>query len=294
MNYPYIIIGLYISLNSYFKDFDKNHFNNPFEISKYSFKPAKKVVLENTKIDSTFLFTSKELKKISFQELDYNAKYKIKYLIVPKGYRISILPSVEKPNSFESIVKTITEEGYFLMNAGMFHANYNSVGLSISEGKLIQAIDSTKTPQNGNFYMYPNGVFAIKNDFSAVLTSTDEFLKTNPKYSELNTATQSGPMLLLNNKIHPLFSPDSKNLNIRNGVGITKNEDLIFAISETEINFYDFASFFKEHVKCTSALYLDGAISEIYYRDKDKVSHTPRVSSGKFGPVFLIKLDQKK
>ena len=212
-------------MNSYFKDFDKKHFNNPFEISKYSFKPAKKVVIENNKIDSTFLFTSKELKKISFQELDYNAKYKIKYLIVPKGYRISLLPSVEKPNSFESIVKTITEEGYFLMNAGMFHPNYNSVGLSISEGKLVQAIDSTKTPQNGNFYMYPNGVFAIKNDFSAILTSTDEFLKTSPKYSEFNTATQSGPMLLLNNKIHPLFSPDSKNLNMFQNSYYTLNEN---------------------------------------------------------------------
>ena len=56
---------------------------------------------------------------------------------------------------------------------------------------------------------------------------------------------------------------NSKNLNIRNGVGILPNGKLIFVMSKQKINFYDFASYFKS-LGCKNALYLDGFISKTY------------------------------
>jgi uncharacterized protein YigE (DUF2233 family) len=52
-------------------------------------------------------------------------------------------------------------------------------------------------------------------------------------------------MLVVDGEINSLFQSGSINLNIRNGVGILPNNDVIFAISNEEINFYDFAKFFK-------------------------------------------------
>jgi uncharacterized protein YigE (DUF2233 family) len=42
------------------------------------------------------------------------------------------------------------------------------------------------------------------------------------------------------------FQKDSKNLNIRNGVGILSNGDLIFAMSKKEVSFYKLAQLSKK------------------------------------------------
>lgn len=55
----------------------------------------------------------------------------------------------------------------------------------------------------------------------------------------------------------------SANVNIRNGVGILPDGNVLFAMSKTEVNFYDFARFFKDK-GCTNALYLDGFVSRAY------------------------------
>ena len=55
----------------------------------------------------------------------------------------------------------------------------------------------------------------------------------------------------------------SNNLNIRNGVGVRPNGNLLFAISTKEANFYTFAKFFQDH-GCKNALYLDGFVSRRY------------------------------
>jgi uncharacterized protein YigE (DUF2233 family) len=81
-------------------------------------------------------------------------------------------------------------------------------------------------------------------------------------------ATQSGPMLLTNGKIHPEFREGSTNLNIRNGVGILPNNKLVFAMSKKEINFYDFAKYFQD-LGCKNALFLDGFVSRTYLPEKN-------------------------
>jgi uncharacterized protein YigE (DUF2233 family) len=51
-------------------------------------------------------------------------------------------------------------------------------------------------------------------------------------------------------------------------VGILPDGKIVFAISTVEINFYDFAMFFKS-LQCKDALYLDGFVSRAYFADQD-------------------------
>lgn len=93
--------------------------------------------------------------------------------------------------------------------------------------------------------------------------------KTNDFSSVRNVrfATQSGPMLVVEGKINSTFLASSKNLNIRNGVGILPNNEVIFAISTVGVNFYDFAKYFKDK-GCKNALYFDGCVSRMYCPEK--------------------------
>jgi uncharacterized protein YigE (DUF2233 family) len=75
-------------------------------------------------------------------------------------------------------------------------------------------------------------------------------------------------MLLIDGEFHPAFKYGSKNLNIRNGVGILPDGKVVFAISREEVNLYDFAEFFKK-LNCKNALYLDGFVSRAYFADED-------------------------
>ena len=104
----------------------------------------------------------------------------------------------------------------------------------------------------------PMVFFTSSNNLEAHVTSSDGFTNENVKY-----ATQSGPMLVINGTMHHRFIKGSENLNIRNGVGILPNGDVLFAISKDKINFYDFATFFMEK-GCENALYLDGFVSKVY------------------------------
>lgn len=150
----------------------------------------------------------------------------------------------------------------FAMNGGMYKKDQSPQGLYIENGKLISPID---TIQNafGNFYMQPNGVFYITESNTAQVCVSDSF----PNSNRIKHATQSGPMLLINGKYHPKFMKGSKNLNIRNGVGVLPNGNILFAISIVPVNFYDFASFFKNQ-GCLNALYLDGFVSKAYHPQK--------------------------
>lgn len=122
-------------------------------------------------------------------------------------------------------------------------------------------IDTTKG--NGNFYLKPNGVFYISFNKKPNICITEKFIENK----NINFATQSGPMLVIDGNIHFAFQKNSVNLNIRNGVGILPNNQIIFAMSKKEINFYEFAEYFKE-LGCKNALYLDGFVSRTYLPEK--------------------------
>lgn len=180
-------------------------------------------------------------------------------------------------NNFENlkeITESKSEDLIFAMNGGMYKKDFSPLGLYIENGIEKSAID-TLTNGYGNFYMQPNGIFYITNKNKGGISKTTNFKNSGIKY-----ATQSGPLLLIEGKINSKFRNNSKNLNIRNGVGVLPNGNLIFAMSKGKINFYDFANYFKS-MGCENALYLDGFVSKTYLPNKGWNS-----TDGNFGVII--------
>jgi uncharacterized protein YigE (DUF2233 family) len=71
-------------------------------------------------------------------------------------------------------------------------------------------------------------------------------------------------MLVSNGKLHPRFIKSSASLYVRNGVGVDREGRVLFAISDLPVNFYDFATLFRDRLDAPNALYLDGSISAMY------------------------------
>jgi len=154
--------------------------------------------------------------------------------------------------------RSLDQEPLMLMNGGMYHNDLAPVGLYVEDSKRAQTL-STKRGY-GNFHLLPNGVFWVKGKKVGV-TETAAYAKRGlePEY-----ATQSGPMLVIDGKLHPRFLKNSDSLKIRNGVGVSKDGVTIhFAISRGVINFWNFGRLFQEELKAYNALFLDGTVSAI-------------------------------
>ena len=65
-------------------------------------------------------------------------------------------------------------------------------------------------------------------------------------------------------RVHPAFTPGSANCRLRSGIGVGPDGTVYLAISNGAVNFHDFATFFRDTLGTPDALYLDGAISELY------------------------------
>jgi len=164
----------------------------------------------------------------------------------------------------------------FAVNGGMYNSKLYPQGLYIEGGKTLKKID--KDDGKGNFYMKPNGIFLI-NEAGAKVIETTKFDTHSPTLF----ATQSGPMLLIGGAIHPAFNEGSKNLNIRNAVGIADDGAVVFIISNERVNFYDFASLFKEQYGCKNALYLDGFVSKCHLPELQRND-----KGGNFGVIIGV------
>jgi uncharacterized protein YigE (DUF2233 family) len=150
------------------------------------------------------------------------------------------------------------------MNAGMFREDYSPLGLLVIDGKQLHRINLATG--FGNFYMKPNGVFVVSPSGARIVESST--------YSSLDDlvilATQSGPLLVSAGMIHPGLNPQGTSRNIRNGIGVVSANEIVFAISEDPVNFYDFALLFRDRLRCSDALYLDGNVSSLYVRGTDR------------------------
>jgi len=162
---------------------------------------------------------------------------------------------------FRAISKELARHGKqlaFAMNGGMYHADYSAVGLYVEDGKEYHAVATSDGP--GNFHMKPNGIFYLAKGKAGVM-ETQAYLASaiRPAF-----ATQSGPMLVINNRVHPRFIANSPYLEWRNGVGVTQQGEAFFVISEQRVNFDELARFFRDVLQTPNALYLDGSISSLY------------------------------
>jgi uncharacterized protein YigE (DUF2233 family) len=162
--------------------------------------------------------------------------------------------------NFTRLTEVLERDGrelVFAMNAGMYHRDMSPVGLYVEGGRELAPLISGAGW--GNFHLLPNGVFYLKDRKAAVM----EALAYETEGLKPDFATQSGPMLVIDGEVHPKFLPQSDSLKIRNGVGVSADGRVHFAISEQPVRFYDFALLFKDHLKTPNALYFDGTISSM-------------------------------
>ncbi len=163
---------------------------------------------------------------------------------------------------FDTLGREVEEQGHtlvFAMNGGMYHEDRSPVGFYRDQNGDQASVNVNDGP--GNFHMKPNGVFWLEGG-KAGISESQAYLDAglDPDY-----ATQSGPMLVIDGDIHPSFNPAGTSKKRRNGVGVSSDgQTVYFAISDTAVTFYDFASLFKDQLESTNALFLDGQVSRIY------------------------------
>lgn len=190
-------------------------------------------------------------------------------------YKIDL---IAEPNAHK-VVKNYNNP-ILMMNAGMFHPDHSPVGLQIIDGTTLNPLNSDDG--QGNFFLKPNGVFAI-GESGAVVQSTEDFDVSN----SWRIATQSGPLLLENGEYHPKLQPESPNFHIRNGVCVSAGV-VHFVISDEPVRFYDLASLMKEVLGCQDGLYLDGAVSKLYHRTEKGWS--PKLGRKPLGSWLVVSL----
>lgn len=145
------------------------------------------------------------------------------------------------------------------MNGGMYHADRSPVGLYRDQNGQAQSLVTSDGP--GNFGLLPNGVFCIRKSRADVI-ETLTFARRQPPCT---FATQSGPMLVIDGKLHPRFLPDSTSRYVRNGVGTSADgKRVVFAISRQPVTFHQFGRLFRDGLKTPNALYFDGKVSRLY------------------------------
>jgi uncharacterized protein YigE (DUF2233 family) len=147
----------------------------------------------------------------------------------------------------------------FAMNAGMFDDKGQPIGYYVEDGE--QQAPLNRRPGPGNFHMQPNGVF-WGDAKGWHVAATDSFAAAKPDH--VRFATQSGPMLIVDGKLHPQIAPNGTSLQIRNGVGVAADGSAWFAISDEAVSFGRFARLFRERLGCANALFLDGKVSRLW------------------------------
>ncbi|MES2572108.1 MAG: phosphodiester glycosidase family protein [Verrucomicrobiota bacterium] len=187
--------------------------------------------------------------------------------------------------TFQAIERFLEPKGRrlsFAMNAGMFHGNFAPVGLFVQNGKELSPLNLKNAP--GNFFLKPNGIFLVTASGAQVIESSEY-----PKLKEpALLATQSGPLLVWRNQIHPAFNAGSDSRLFRNGVGVAPDNKVFFAITEEPVNLYEFALFFRDVLHCPDALFLDGDLSSLFapaLRRHDDGNH--------LGPIIGITEERK-
>lgn len=159
-------------------------------------------------------------------------------------------------------------------NGGIYGKDLRPIGLYVEEGQVLRKLNTRKTAY-GNFYLQPNGIFLLS-DKKAEILSTDELASEfDRRRPSIRFATQSGPILLKNGQINPLFTPGSDNRVARNAVCLVTATRIDLVKSRAPIDFYDFARLMRDLLGCRDALYMDGSISQLYPYD-----------DGRFGPSF--------
>ena len=279
----------------------KETHNSNITYRKYKTSLEKQIkVLDKPEIKQNYLLSKNKLQnfyKDSIEEFEFSyqnnnylafiADLTIHNIGMHLNYQNTSDHNATKYIKLSSVKTTLKQKGekvLMLTNGGMYTPGNDPEGLLIANGKELEPIDLNTSKRMLNFYMMPNGVFYI-NDGKPKIETTKVFsIKYNGNQIAPDQATQSGPMLVINNKHHPAFNHGSSSKKLRSGVGIMKDGKVIFIISKNSItNFHDFGTIFKDVFGCENALFLDGAISKMYTKKYNKAS-----KGGNFGPIISV------
>jgi len=187
---------------------------------------------------------------------------------------------------FFEVNSTKFTANFFSCSASIENTLHEPLGLFISNGKEIQSLNLNEG--EGNFFLKPNGIISC-NKNAIEITSSENF-----QYTEgISWAIQSGPLLLDNGKMHKSFNVSSTNLNQRVGVGISVTDDIpevVFIIAIDKVNFYTFASVFKDKFGCKNALCLESGRSFARFPSNNNVNYNDDVLGNLF--VYSDKKNQ--
>lgn len=191
--------------------------------------------------------------------------------------------------TFTALAEELTAQDMelvFAMNGGMYQADYTPLGYYVEAGRELRPVNTTTISgspgQVPNFYKKPNGIFFLT-DGEAGVQETEAFMAAAP---DTRYATQSGPMLVIDGNIHPMFMAGSMAIRPRNGVGVSSTTEVHFAISRNFVNFHSFARFFRDHLGCDNALYLDGGTAPGLYSPDLNRNDPP--GHGGYGPIIAV------
>jgi len=198
--------------------------------------------------------------KILFKGTEYDALIiNLEEANIQLYYKKSSGKRFENFGNLKNYLQNKGQQLIFATNAGIFEPGFQPEGLYVENGVELRPLNLKKG--KGNFYLQPNGVFFLTNYKTANIISSEQY--PNVK-KVVKFATQSGPLLVMDGKINPQFSAKSKSRYIRNGVGLIHKNQIVILISNQAVSLHEFARVFKEFYQCPKALYLDGAISEMY------------------------------
>jgi len=170
-------------------------------------------------------------------------------------------PNAAPYANFSALAASLRSKGRglrFAMNGGMYREDLSPLGLYVEDSLTLHRADARDGATN--FHLKPNGVFWI-GDKSAGVMETSRYL-ANPPPAKF--ATQSGPMLVVDGRIHPKIHPTGLSAKLRNGVCVRDGVYAMFAISDEPVTFHAFARLFKDRLNCANALFLDGSVSSLY------------------------------
>jgi len=170
----------------------------------------------------------------------------------------------------------------FAVNGGMYGDDLKPIGYYVQNGERL--VELNRGEGDGNFYMKPNGVFFGTGGQWRVLGSNTFF---NTVGDRPGFGTQSGPLLLVDGKLHPEVQDNGPSKAIRNGVAVDASGKAHFVIADAPVSFGQLARYFRDVVKVSNALYLDGQVSSLW----DPASE--RMDKGRVGPIIVVTKREK-
>lgn len=171
----------------------------------------------------------------------------------------------------------------FAANGGMYDGEGKPIGYYVENSDRQKELNRADGP--GNFHLKPNGVFYGTGGKWRVRTADDFYAQVSdrPEFG-----TQSGPMLVIDGKLHPKIAQDGPSRALRNGVGVDGKGRAHFVISESPLSFGKLARFYRDVLKTPNALYLDGNVSVLW----DPANG--RMDSGiPIGPLIVVENREK-